>query len=150
MPFPASRATASASCAATPTRCSASTWRRLLHASQKPLERAAEAASRAGSLDVINDIESARKKLDRVTARVRAADRGYSGFFDPVKVDEQVLGRVYQFDLDSLGGAQAIAAVAAKAGSGAARKEEVQAVIDAIAAFEERWGQREGILRAVL
>jgi hypothetical protein len=39
-------------------------------------------------VDAINDVEAARQRLDRVAARVRYAERGYSGFFDAVKVDE--------------------------------------------------------------
>src|SRR5262245_34588248 len=52
------------------------------------LNTLANAATRGGSLDAINDIETARKRLDKIVARVRYADRGYSGFFDAVKIDE--------------------------------------------------------------
>ena len=55
--------------------------------------RLAAAATRGGDLDVINDIETARKRLDKVANRVRYADRGYSGFFDAVKVDEAIAGQ---------------------------------------------------------
>jgi precorrin-4 methylase len=120
-----------------------------LHESQKPLAKAAEAASRSGNLDVINDIESARKKLDRATARVRTADRGYSGFFDPVKVNEEILGRLYQFDLESLAGVATISGAASALGSGVPTKAEVQAVVARIEAFDDRLNDREAILRAV-
>ncbi len=59
-----------------------------LETCKKGLNEAATAVSRSGNLDGINDIETARKRLDKVIARIRHADRGYSGFFDPVKVDE--------------------------------------------------------------
>jgi hypothetical protein len=71
----------------------------LLETVKRPLNDLAAAATRSGSLDVINDVETARKRLDKAIARVRYADRGYSGFFDEIKVDETMLERVYQFDL---------------------------------------------------
>src|SRR6185436_13358608 len=69
----------------------------LLEQTKGVLNDAAAAATRGGGLDVINDIETARKRLDKVIARIRYADRGYAGFFDAVKVDEAVLERVYEF-----------------------------------------------------
>ena len=87
------------SCAATRTACSGSTCRGAWNR-KKALNEVAGQATRSGSLDVMNDIETARKRLDKVVARIRYADRGYAGFFDAIKVDEDMLGRVYQFDLD--------------------------------------------------
>lgn len=98
---------------------------------------------------MINDIESARKKLDRATARVRTADRGYSGFFDPIKVNEEMLGRLYQFDLESLAGVASISGAASALGSGVPTKAEVQALVARIEAFDDRLNDREAILRAV-
>src|SRR5262247_1109277 len=74
---------------------------------KKVLNTLSSDATRGGSLDVINDIETARKRLDKVVARIRYADRGYAGFFDAIKVDEAVLERVYDFDLSLLDGVDA-------------------------------------------
>jgi hypothetical protein len=74
-----------------------------LDACKKPLNDWANQATRIGALDAINDIETARKRLDKAANRIRYADRGYSGFFDAVKVDEAMLARVYEFDLALLG-----------------------------------------------
>jgi hypothetical protein len=49
-----------------------------LEANKKALNELADQATRGGSLDAINDIEAARKRLDRVAARLRYAERGYS------------------------------------------------------------------------
>ena len=51
-------------------------------------------ASRVGALDAINDVETARKRLDKVAARIRYADRGYGGFFDAVKISDAVLDAI--------------------------------------------------------
>jgi len=110
-----------------------------LEGCKKGLNDAAAAASRSGALDAINDIETARKRLDRVVARIRYADRGYSGFFDTIKVDEAALARVYEFDLGLVEDATAIAA----AGS------DIKAMITRIDAMDSRLADREAILSGI-
>jgi hypothetical protein len=75
---------------------------------KKTLDQVSRDITRSGSLDAMNDVETARKKLDKAVARFRYADRGYAGFFDAIKVDEQALERVYQFDLGLLSDVQAV------------------------------------------
>ena len=113
-----------------------------LDQNKRSLNDAANAATRGGSLDVINDIETARKRLDKVANRVRYADRGYGGFFDTVKVDEEMLERVYQFDLALLDGVEAIAAAAASANDA----DGVRAMVAQIDALDARLADREAIL----
>src|SRR5205814_5148405 len=48
---------------------------------KRALNAVAAALSR-GDLDPINEVETARKRLDKVASRIRYAERGYSGFFD--------------------------------------------------------------------
>jgi hypothetical protein len=110
-----------------------------LEACKKGLNDASAAASRSGSLDGINDIETARKRLDKVIARVRYADRGYSGFFDTVKVDETVLARVYEFDLALVDDANAVAAASG----------DVKAMVARIDAMDARLSEREAILSGI-
>jgi hypothetical protein len=116
---------------------------------KKPLNQLAGDATRSGSLDVINDIETARKRLDKVVNRVRYADRGYSGFFDTIKVDEAMLDRVYLFDLgliDGVEAAEAAAAAASKATEVTAAVREITAEIDAL---DTRLADRESILSGI-
>jgi hypothetical protein len=116
---------------------------------KKTLNQLAADATRSGSLDVINDIETARKRLDKLVNRVRYADRGYSGFFDPVKVDEGQLERVYLFDLGLIDGVEAIQAAAQAAqGSGnvTTAVREITAQVDAL---DTRLVDREAILSGI-
>ncbi|MFI5184740.1 MAG: hypothetical protein ACHQNV_10090 [Vicinamibacteria bacterium] len=106
---------------------------------KKPLNEAAAAVSRSGNLDGINDIETARKRLDKVIARIRHADRGYSGFFDAVKVDEAALARVYEFDLGMAGDVDQIQAAAG----------DVKVVLARIDALDARFADREAILAGI-
>jgi hypothetical protein len=116
---------------------------------KKTLNTLASDATRSGSLDVINDIEAARKRLDKVVARVRYADRGYAGFFDAIKVDEAVLERVYQFDLSLLADVQQIRGAAAEAGAKGDVKAGVTALLAAIDALDARLADREQILSGI-
>jgi hypothetical protein len=121
-----------------------------LEAAKKDLDTLSANASRVGALDAINDIETGRKRLDKVAARIRYADRGYAGFFDAVKVDDGVLDRVYQFDLALLTGVEearesARAAGAAAGGVGPA----LQVFIGNLDALDEALGEREQILSGV-
>jgi hypothetical protein len=110
-----------------------------LETCKKGLNEAAAAVTRSGNLDAINDIETARKRLDKAIARIRHADRGYSGFFDPVKVDEAALARVYEFDLGLVGGVEEVVATGG----------DVKALIAKIDAVDVRLSDREAILAGI-
>jgi hypothetical protein len=122
-----------------------------LEQNKSTLNDIAGRATRSGQLDLINDVEIARKRLDKLVARVRFADRGYSGFFDAIKVDEGMLGRVYQFDLDLLSDVDAIQA-AAKQASGASATD-VKPALDALTArvdaADAHLNEREHILSGI-
>jgi hypothetical protein len=47
----------------------------------------------------LDDCERVRTRLDTLASRVRGAVRGYSGVFDFVRVDEDLLDRVYDLDV---------------------------------------------------
>ena len=111
---------------------------------KKPLNDAAAAATRAGGLDVINDIETARKRLDRVSNRIRYADRGYAPLFAVLKIDEAALARVYAFDVALMEGIDAIAKAAASEGG-----PSVKAMIAEIDALDARLSDRESVLRGI-
>jgi hypothetical protein len=115
---------------------------------KKALNEAADAATRSGGLDTINDVETARKRLDRVSNRIRFADRGYAPLFAVLKVDEAALARVYDFDVALIEGVDAIArAVApARAEGGAAA---VKAMIAEIDLLDARLNDRESVLRGI-
>ena len=110
-----------------------------LEACKKGLNEAADAATRSGNLEAINQVELARKRLETVVNRIRYADRGYAGFFDPIKVGEAVLARVYEFDHSLLQSVEAVKA----AGS------NLPAMTAAIDALDDRLADRDAILAGV-
>ncbi|PYQ55124.1 MAG: hypothetical protein DMF78_03245 [Acidobacteria bacterium] len=122
-----------------------------LEQGKKALNRVSADLSRGGDLDVINDVETARKRLDKVVNRIRYAERGYSGFFDAVKVDETVLGRIYQFDMGLVEDVDGVwsAASAAEASPIAQARPALQDMIGRIDALDARLSERENVLRGV-
>ena len=115
---------------------------------KKALNEAAAAATRAGGLDTINDIETARKRLDRVSNRIRYADRGYAPLFAVLKVDQAALSRVYDFDVALLDGVDAIARAGAPAGAEGGALA-IKAMIAEIDALDARLNDREAVLRGI-
>jgi hypothetical protein len=49
-------------------------------------------------LDVLPDIDRLTAKMDRITEKVNHASYGYAGFFDIVKIKEDNLDRMINFD----------------------------------------------------
>jgi hypothetical protein len=52
----------------------------------------------SANLEYVDDMEAAAIKLRQFIDRVRTAAYGYAGFFDAVKVKEEELAKVYQYD----------------------------------------------------
>jgi hypothetical protein len=52
----------------------------------------------SGGLAALGDVDRAKSVLDKLAGRIRTASYGYSGMFDAVKIDEQKLDRLYEFD----------------------------------------------------
>jgi len=55
-----------------------------------------------GEIGLVDDLESAGIKLRTFADRVRRAAYGYAGFFDAVKVNEEELAQIYEYDLKML------------------------------------------------
>ena len=51
-----------------------------------------------GRLDLVDDVESSVTQLKTFTDRIRFASYGYAGLFDAVKVEEEELKQLYDFD----------------------------------------------------
>jgi hypothetical protein len=116
---------------------------------KKSLNQVAAALTRGGNLDVINDVETARKRLDKVANRIRYAERGYSGFFDVIKVDDTTLARVYEFDLGLAGDVDGVRAAGTAAAQAAEPRTALQEIIGRVDALDARLSERESVLRGI-
>jgi len=55
-----------------------------------------------GEIAYVDDLEAAAIKLRTFADRIRRAPRGYSGLFDAVKINEDELNKIYQYDATML------------------------------------------------
>jgi hypothetical protein len=51
-----------------------------------------------GELAYVGSLENASIKLRQFTDRIRTASYGYAGLFDAIKIKEEELGQVYEYD----------------------------------------------------
>jgi len=51
-----------------------------------------------GELAFVDDLEASALKLRQFIDRVRTASYGYAGIFDAIKINQEELNRVYQYD----------------------------------------------------
>ncbi len=56
----------------------------------------------AGRLSILDDLDNIYRRLEAVADKVRFASYGYAGFFDVVKIREDELDALYDFDLKLL------------------------------------------------
>lgn len=66
--------------------------------------------SEKGQLALLASLERAASKLQLLIDRLRTAAYGYAGLFDALKVDEEVLDRLYDFDYAMLEGVEDLSA----------------------------------------
>jgi len=105
--------------------------------------------------DVITDMDRLMAKVDRITEKVNHASYGYSGFFDIVKVKEENLDRMIDFDNKLVDAAEGLAAdvdvFKAEIAKGETKnvKEKVQSIADKIEAFEETFDKRTEVILGV-
>ena len=52
-----------------------------------------------GRIEMVDDLEAASIKLRQFIDRVKNAAHGYAGFFDAVKVKQEELAAIYEYDL---------------------------------------------------
>jgi len=105
--------------------------------------------------DVMTDMDRLTAKLDRVVEKVNHASYGYSGFFDAVKVKEENLDRMIDFDNQLIDGINALAAEVdafkAELASGeyGNLKDRLKTVTEKVEAFEDTFDKREEVILGV-
>jgi len=74
-----------------------------LQRSKRAIDELSRPLADAGQIDLLPQVDRVRGRLDKLIGRIRGAVQGYSGFFDLVRVDEELLDRVYEHDLALMG-----------------------------------------------
>ena len=103
-----------------------------------------------GGLLLVDDLERAVTKVQKLADRIRTASYGYAGLFDAVKVKEEELDALYAFDENMLAHVSAIQtaidALASAIGSQGDVKGAIRGAVSASEEAEETWRQRESAL----
>jgi thiamine pyrophosphate-dependent acetolactate synthase large subunit-like protein len=60
----------------------------------------------SGMIDLFTVCDTVLTKLDTLVNQIKGSVRGYSGFFDHVKVDEERLDRIYEADMKVINDAE--------------------------------------------
>ena len=104
----------------------------------------------AGQIDVLPQIDRMRGRLDKLIGRIQGAMQGYSGFFDLVRVREELLERVYEHDADLIDRVDALAEAVEQL---PARPDDITAALpdlhEKIDALDRKWDLREDMLRGL-
>lgn len=88
----------------------------------------------SGQITLLDDMDSAAVQLQTLIDRIRTASYGYAGFFDAVKVKEEQLDAMYEFDSALVEQVSNVEAAIGQVGSALATKEGVAGAITDLAA----------------
>lgn len=106
----------------------------------------------AGKIGVLSAFDRLDRQVDGLSQAVRFADYGATGLFDPVKIGEAELERLYQFDLsvvDDLAQVEGeIAALPAPGGDDPA--PALERLQQTVRGLEAKWRQREEVISGVV
>ncbi len=104
----------------------------------------------SGGLLMMDDLDRAVTKVQKLADKIRTASYGYAGIFDAVKVKEEELDALYSFDEGMLGSVSAIqTAIDALAAAMDASGDVKAAIRDVVSAAEEAnatWRNRESAI----
>jgi len=97
-----------------------------------------------GKIKDLDLVDRTVRKIEGLTDKVRYDSYGYSGYFDPVKIREPELEKLYQFDLGLFDSVERIqdAAQAARASGAGDVRGAVRTIEDGLEAFEKRLEER--------
>ena len=123
-----------------------------LSESKSDLKSVFQKLSDRRSFDVMTDMDRLMAKFDRIAEKVNHASYGYAGFFDVVKVNEEKLDRMIDFDNQLIseaekidGEVEAFKADAMK-GKFEKAKEHVQSLTKTIETFEDAFDKRSEVI----
>ena len=104
----------------------------------------------SGGLLMVDDLDRAVTKVQKLADKIRTATYGYAGIFDAVKVKEEQLDALYTFDegmLQQVASVQtAIDALATAIDASGDVKAAIKAVVSAADQAETTWRQRESAI----
>jgi hypothetical protein len=106
-------------------------------------------------LDVLPDIDRLTAKMDRITEKVNHASYGYAGFYDIVKIKEDNLDKMINFDNQLLDEVNALTTSIEElklqllSNNFSNLKDKIQAIVDKFELLEDTFDKREAVIMGV-
>lgn len=122
-----------------------------LESNKTALKNALSSLSKNKKLFESQDLDKLDKKNDNVIAKLKSASRGYSGAFDIVKIKEEKLNQIYEFDNALFTDVEIIVSSFNEIESNASADTDIKAAVakasEALDGLLLKFDQRELILR---
>ncbi|MDI7275947.1 MAG: hypothetical protein QME94_08200 [Anaerolineae bacterium] len=104
----------------------------------------------AGRLQELPALEKANLKLELLIDRLNTAAHGYAGLFDALKIEQQELDALYEYDASLAGGvdrvAEVVTAIRALVGRGETTAAEATALLDVLEEINDIFGRRMEVI----
>jgi hypothetical protein len=106
----------------------------------------------AGKIGVLSAFDRIDRQIDGLSQAIRFADYGATGLFDPVKIGEAELERIYQFDLSVVDDLALIESEIAKlpAPGGEDPAAALEQLLQMVRGLDAKWRQREQVISDVV
>jgi hypothetical protein len=117
-----------------------------LQRSKRAIDQLTRPLADAGQIDLLPQVDRVRGRLDKLSGRIRGAVQGYSGFFDLVEVDEELLDRVYEHDVALMGQVDILARAVEELPD---NQEKLAALLRQTDELERLWDVREDMLKGL-
>ena len=103
----------------------------------------------SGQIDELPKCERIRNRIDTIQSKLRGSVQGYSGFFDFVRVDKEMLDEVYEHDLSIVRDVKAIDEQVNQMTAGAGAAQAISDLLKRLDQLQDRVGQRSEILQGL-
>lgn len=103
----------------------------------------------SAQLDELPKCERLRTRIDTLESRIRGAVRGYSGFFDFVRVNEALLDEVYDQDMALLDDVAGLLDATGQLSTGETAKVTVDDLLTRIEELHRRFDGRSALLEGL-
>lgn len=113
---------------------------------KRAIDQFARPLADAGKIDLLPEVDRIRGRVDTLIARIDGAMRGYSGFFDLVRVKEDLLDRVYQHDLALMQDVDALGDAIEQLPGSEDPAASLAALYTSLDDLNDKWDQRADIL----
>lgn len=121
-----------------------------LEAARLKLESVALDATDRGDLQVLSGVDRTGRKLRTIRDKYLYADYGYAGIFDTVKVGDEILDQLYQFDAQSQEYALHLDQLATTLSADSpSLKSDLEILDERVTALDQSFSEREHVITGV-